>query len=181
MSIWLLAWRHIASRPASNLLTALGVAIGVMLLTATLALTAGTRESLQRSAGGYQLLVAAKGSAVQAVLSSLFFIDAPTGNIPVDLYERLRTDAGVTRVVPLIFGDSYRGHRIVGTTIDYFALNEKSEGGHGRALADGSLARALDKPFDAVVGAKAARGGRSRCGWNAPHRRSVTRRFRAAS
>lgn len=152
MNTWALAWRYVASRPASNLLTALGVGIGVLLLTATLALTAATRESLQRGAGGYQLLIAAKGSAVQAVLSTLFFMDAPTGNIPVALYRQLQADAGVTRLVPFIFGDSYRGHLIVGTTVDYFAL--LADSGRGPSAADpGRLAR----PFDAVVGATAAR------------------------
>lgn len=152
MNTWALAWRHVASRPASNLLTALAVGIGVLLLTATLALTAATRESLQRSAGGYQLLIAAKGSAVQAVLSTLFFMDAPTGNIPTALYRQLQADAGVTRLVPFIFGDSYRGHLIVGTTPDYFGLLDAS--GRGPAGVSGDD---LARPFDAVVGAKVAR------------------------
>lgn len=152
MNTWALAWRHVASRPASNLLTALAVGIGVLLLTATLALTAATRESLQRSAGGYQLLIAAKGSAVQAVLSTLFFMDAPTGNIPTTLYRQLQADAGVTRLVPFIFGDSYLGHLIVGTTPDYFGLLDAS--GRGPAGVSGDD---LARPFDAVVGAKVAR------------------------
>jgi putative ABC transport system permease protein len=107
-----------------------------------------------QSAGGYQLLVAAKGSPVQAVMSSLFFIDAPTGNVPVEVYRQLRADKGVARVVPLNMGDSYRGFYIVGTTPDYFALVGDMI---GRTVQTRPPNRVFEKPFEAVLGASVAR------------------------
>lgn len=154
MSALLLIWRYVAGRPLVNGLTALGVAAGVALVVATLALSAAVRESATRTAGGYQLLVAARGSPLQAVLSTLFFMEPPTGNIPAALYESLKNDPGFTRLVPFVFGDSYRGHFIVGTSVEYQALLAETLGRDVRAEPAG---RWFEKPFEAVVGASVAR------------------------
>jgi putative ABC transport system permease protein len=100
------------------------------------------------------LLVAAKGSPLQAVLSTLFFMEPPTGNIPVALYRDLQADQGITRLVPFNFGDSYRGHFIVATTLDYFALIGDLI---GRPLASKPANRRFEKPFEAVIGWSVAR------------------------
>ena len=154
MNALALALRFVAARPLLNLLTAAGVAVGVGLIVAVSALSAATKSSALRTAGGYQLLVAAKGSPVQAVLSTLFFMEPPTGNIPVALYRDLQADQGITRLVPFNFGDSYRGHFIVATTLDYFALIRDMI---GRPLASGPANRFFEKPFQAVIGWTVAR------------------------
>jgi putative ABC transport system permease protein len=148
-----LVLRYLASRPVLNLLTALGVAIGVALLIATTGLSAAARRTIQETAGGYQLLVVAKGSPVQAVLSTLFFIEPPTGNIPIEIYEQLRDDPGVALLTPFNFGDSYRGHFIVGTLPDYRRVIEMAT---GRPPRTEPAERWAAKPFEAVVGASAA-------------------------
>jgi putative ABC transport system permease protein len=144
-----LALRYVAARPVLNLLTAASIAVGVGLVIATGLLSEGTRASALRNAGGYQLLVAAKGSPVQAVLSTLFFMEPPTGNIPAVLYRELQADQGVSRLVPFNFGDSYRGHFIVATNRDYFALIGDMT---GRPPASKPANRWFENPFDAVVG-----------------------------
>jgi len=154
MSALLLAWRYLRARLLLNLLTAVTVGFGVTLIVAASAVSSSTKTSVMQSAGGYQLLVAAKGSPVQAVMSSLFFIDAPTGNVPLELYRQLRADKGVARVVPLNMGDSYRGFYVVGTTADYFALVADMI---GRSVRTDPPKRVFEKPFEAVVGAGVAR------------------------
>ena len=154
MSLFVLAWRYLHARLPLNLLTALTVGFGVTLIIAASSVSSSTKTSVMQSAGGYQLLVAAKGSPVQAVMSSLFFIDAPTGNVPIELYRQLRADKGVSRIVPLNMGDSYRGFYIVGTTPDYFALVGDMI---GRPIQTRPLSRMFGKPFEAVVGAGVAR------------------------
>jgi putative ABC transport system permease protein len=149
-----LAVRYLASRPLLNLLTAFSIAVGVALVIATAALSVAAQKSTRETAGGYQLLVAAKGSPAQAVLSTLFFIEPPTGNIPIEVYDQLRTDPGAALLVPFNFGDSYRGRFIVGTTGDYRGVIEAAT---SRAPITEPLNRWAAQPFEAVVGATAAR------------------------
>ena len=153
MTVLMLAWRYLRARLPMNLLTALTVGFGVTLIIAASAVSSSTKTSVMQSAGGYQLLVAAKGSPVQAVMSSLFFIDAPTGNVPIGVYRQLRADKGVSRLVPLNLGDSYRGFYIVGTTPEYFALIGEMI---GRPVHTRPQNRVFEKPFEAVVGAGVA-------------------------
>lgn len=153
MSIFRLALNYLAARRLLSTLTAMVAALGVMLVVAVSALATSTKSSVMQSAGGFQLLVAAKGSPLQAVLSSLFFIEAPTGNIPVEMYRQLKSDKGVTRIVPLNMGDSYRGHTIVATTPDYFAMLGEMT---GRAVRIHPENRMFQKPFEALVGATVA-------------------------
>lgn len=149
-----LAFRYLVSRPSLNLLTAFGIAIGVALVIAATALSSAAQKSTQEIAGGYQLLVAAKGSPAQAVLSTLFFIEPPTGNIPIEVYDQLRADPGAALLVPFNFGDSYQGHLIVGTTKDYRSVIEAAT---GRPPMSEPENRWAEKPFEAVIGATVAR------------------------
>jgi len=151
-AIWL-AMQYVRARPLLNALTALSVATGIALVIATGALTRGAQRSAQETAGGYQLLIAAKGSPVQAVLSTLFFVEAPTGNIPYEIFDRVRADQGITVAVPFSFGDNYRGQFIVATTEDYPKLIELSTGRAPRFAAG----RWPTASFEVVVGAAAAR------------------------
>lgn len=154
MSAWLLAWRYLAARPLFNLLTALTVALGVTLVIAASTLAGSTKSSVLQSAGGYQLLIAAKGSPLQAVLSTLFFIDAPTGNVPLEAYRRLKADPGVTRLVPFNLGDSYKGFYIVATTPAYLDFVADMT---GQPVVTRPAKTLFRFPFEAVVGAAAAR------------------------
>lgn len=149
-----LALHYLVARPLLNGLTALAVALGIAIVVATTTLATSARQSARDAAGGYQLLLAAKGSPIQAVLSTLFFAEAPTGLIPHDVYERLRADPGVTLAVPFNFGDSYKRHLIVGTTPDYLRL---LEGTLRRAPQIEPGGRWPERAFEAVLGAAAAR------------------------
>lgn len=154
MSVFMLAWRYLRARLLLNLLTAATVGLGVTLVIAVSAVSNSTKTSVMQSAGGYQLLVAAKGSPLQAVMSNLFFVDAPTGNVPIEVYRQLKSDGGVARIVPINMGDSYRGYYIVGTTPDYFALVADMI---GRPVRTQPPNRLFAKPFEAVLGASVAR------------------------
>ncbi|HYE49402.1 MAG TPA: FtsX-like permease family protein [Azospirillaceae bacterium] len=136
--------RQRALNTALNLaLLALGVATIVFLLLAG----AQLEGRLARDAQGVDLVVGAKGSPMQLILSALYQIDVPTGNIPLAEAERLAAHPLVRSAIPLAMGDSVRGFRIVGTTHDYIAQA-------GAGLAAGRL---YERPMEAVLGAKAAR------------------------
>jgi putative ABC transport system permease protein len=155
VSLFLLARRHLRARLISTLLTVASVTIGVTLFVAIFHLSSGVKSGLLRMSSVYELVIGAKGSPTQLVLSTVFFLDVPTGNIPYTLYLRLKKDSRVDRVVALNGGDSYRGFRIIGTTRDYFA-RPPAEGMKEFRLT-GSGGRLFERDFEAVIGAEVAR------------------------
>lgn len=124
------------------LLLALAVATLTILLLASTQLT----DRLQRNAQGIDLVVGAKGSPLQLILSSIYHMDQPTGNIPLAGVEMLRRDPAVALVVPLALGDNFRGYRIVGTEPSYPDL-------YGAKMARG---RMFARHGEAVLGAEVA-------------------------
>ncbi len=127
------------------LLLALAVATLVILLLASSQLA----DRMQRNAEGIDLVVGAKGSPLQLILSSIYHMDQPTGNVPLESVQMLRRDPGVRQVVPLALGDNFRGYRIVGSEPAYLGLYnaEIGEGkifeGQGEAVLGADVARNL--------------------------------------
>jgi putative ABC transport system permease protein len=126
----------------------LTLALGAAVIVALLLLSRALEERFTRDLGGVDLVVGAKGSPLQLILSALFQLDAPTGNIPLAEAEALAANRMVRVAVPVSLGDTVRGVRIVGTTPDYPAL-------YGAEIAVGRIWRG---PMEVVLGAEAARG-----------------------
>ncbi len=142
-----LALAYMRDRPLTVALNALLLAIAVATLVLLLQFSEQAGERFERDARGIDLVVGAKGSPLQLVLSSVYHIDVPTGNIPLGELDRLRSDPGVARVVPLALGDNFQGFRIVGSDDQLLAL-------YGARMTEG---RAFARPAEAVLGADVAR------------------------
>lgn len=142
-----LAWAYLRDRPLTTALNVLLLSIAVAMLVLLMQLGQQGSDRLQRDAEGIDLVVGSKGSPLQLIMSSVFHIDQPTGNIPGDSIDLLRRDPAVERVVPLALGDNFRGFRIVGTD-EGFAQQYDLE------LAEGEYFAA---PMQAVLGAEVAR------------------------
>lgn len=142
-----LALAYMRDRPLTVALNALLLAIAVAMLVLLLQFAEQAGERFERDARGIDLVVGAKGSPLQLVLSSVYHIDVPTGNIPLGELDRLRSDPGVARVVPLALGDNFQGFRIVGSDDQLLGL-------YGARMAEG---RAFARPAEAVLGADVAR------------------------
>ncbi|MFM8980932.1 MAG: ABC transporter permease, partial [Planctomycetia bacterium] len=158
MNLLTLAWLGLRRRPLSTALTALYIGLGTALALVVSHGHAATQRSFRDAARGHDLLLAPKnGSALQAVLSTLFFVDDPAGTLPWSAYERAKADPRVRSAVPYAMGDTYRGHRVVGTTREHFEVLADAS---GRPLAEGLTGRLFgDEAFEAVVGSMAARTG----------------------
>lgn len=141
-----LALAYLRDRPLTTALNVLLLAISVAMLVLLLQFGEQARERLERDAQGVDLVVGAKGSPLQLILSSIFHIDQPTGNIPYESLETLRNNPAIARVVPLALGDNFRGFRIVGTDGAFVQ-------GYGLELAEG---KQFDAPMQAVIGSKVA-------------------------
>lgn len=142
-----LAWRALRHTPLASSLNLLLVAIGIAMMTFILAVSAQLEERAERDATGIDLVVGAKGSPLQLILSSVYHADIPTGNIPEGTLAALAAQPLVKSTIPLALGDNFHGFRIVGSTT---AL----AGHYGARLAQGSL---FTQPMQAVFGARAAR------------------------
>ncbi|MEO1730592.1 MAG: ABC transporter permease [Pseudomonadota bacterium] len=141
-----LALAYLRDRPLTTALNVLLLAISVAMLVLLLQFSTQATERFERDAEGVDLVVGAKGSPLQLILSSIFHVDQPTGNLPYSSLELLRRDPAVARAVPLALGDNFQGFRIVGTDASFSDLydTELSEG------------RAFDGEMEAVLGASVA-------------------------
>ena len=147
MTMVRLAWRYLAARPLLTALHVVLLALGAGTIALLLLFTGQAEERLERDAGSVDLVVGAKGSPLQLILSSVLHADVPTGNIPLEAVERLAADPMVAEAIPISLGDSYRGFRIVGTQPAFLALH------HG-AIAQGGI---FTGEMEAVLGAQVAK------------------------
>ncbi|MDE1147161.1 MAG: ABC transporter permease [Azospirillaceae bacterium] len=130
------------------------LALGVAAIAGLALIDAQMQGRLTRDVAGIDLVVGAKGSPLQLILSSVYQADVPTGNVPLATLEDLRRNPLVKQAIPVALGDSYRGFRIVGTTPDYPA--------HYQAVpAEGRMFAAA---MEATVGASVARAAGLRVG-----------------
>jgi putative ABC transport system permease protein len=141
-----ISFAYLRARPLATALNLLLLALGIATITLLLLATAQLEERMGRDARGIDLVAGAKGSPMQLVLSAVFHLDAPTGNIPLADAVALARHPAVKQAIPLALGDSYRGYRIVGTNHDYLAH-------YGASLAQG---RVWTLPMEAVLGAEVA-------------------------
>lgn len=142
-----LTWASIRRKPLSWAFHILSLALGVAVVVALLALDRAVETRFDRDLAGIDLVVGAKGSPLQIILSTVFQIDQPTGNIPMATLAMLKRNMLVKDAVPVSLGDNLAGYRIVGTTPQFAQL-------YTARLAAGSL---WTKPLQAVLGSEVAR------------------------
>ena len=157
MTIFTVALKYLRGRLVASTLTAVSVALGVSLVVASVLLARGIKEGFIAGATDYNLVVGAKGSPTQLVLSVVFRMDLATPNIEYTIYQDLEQDPRVEIAVPVGIGDAYQGFRYVATNGAYFApfswRRKTFSLSSGRFFADGPP---NDATYEAVLGAKAA-------------------------
>jgi len=140
------AWRYLWSRPLSAALNLLLLSLGLASITFLLLVSHQINTAFDRDLAGIDVVVGAKGSPMQLILSGVFQLDVPTGNIPLAAVKALQSHPQVARIIPISMGDSFRGFRIVGSTPEYVSHYQAS-------LAQGALWKS---PLQAVLGARVA-------------------------
>ena len=139
------ALKHMATRRAKLLMTALSVVITASVALLAYNISTQVSEGIVNTAAKYDIIIGPSGSATQLAMNTMFFTDKPLGTIPYSLVEELQGSGLVNDAIPFSMGDSYNAAPIVGT--DARLLD-------GKALASGEL---FDAPLEAVVGASVAR------------------------
>jgi putative ABC transport system permease protein len=117
-----ISWKSIRFKPLSSALNILLIAFGTGILTILLLASNQIEDKLNSNSKDIDLVVGAKGSPLQLILSSIYYIDFPTGNIPLKEANELSNNPYVKRAIPLALGDNYNGVRIVGTDSNYISL-----------------------------------------------------------
>lgn len=141
-----LSFLNMVSKPLNTMLSVLLLALSVSLICASFHLKKQVSGKIEQNLKNIDMVVGAKGSPLQLVLSSVLHIDVPTGNIAFSEAKKMDRNPLVDKTVPISYGDSYKGFRIVGTTPDFLSL-------YGGTLKGGSI---FEEPFQVVLGSQIA-------------------------
>ena len=142
-----LAWHYLWSRPLGAALNVLLLALGLASITFLLLVGHQLSRAFDRDLAGIDVVVGAKGSPMQLILSGVMHIEIPPGNVPLKAVRELEKHPLVASIIPISLGDNLRGFRIVGTSHAYLSHYQAT-------LAQGQL---WTQPMQVVVGATAAR------------------------
>ncbi|RTL71356.1 MAG: ABC transporter permease [Hyphomicrobiales bacterium] len=153
MIIHRLALKSLRNRWVTALLTVIAISLSTALLLGVEKVRTGARQSFADTISGTDLLVGARSGAIQLLLYSVFRIGNATNNIGWAAYEDITHHPDVAWTVPLSLGDSHKGFRVLGTSVDYFT-RYKFRGTQNLRFAAG---KPFDDLFDAVIGADVAR------------------------
>jgi putative ABC transport system permease protein len=146
MNILQFNYKQIKSRPLSSALHIILFATGVAIISLVFLLKDSFENQLDKNAGDIGLVVGAKGSPLQLILSGIYHVDYPTGNIDYAEAMELSKHPLIKQAIPLALGDNYQGFRIVGTTPAYPAVYKGQ-------LSAGNL---WQKDFEVTIGSKVA-------------------------
>lgn len=119
MNILHLSLRNLHYRALSTFFNVVVLALGIATIITLLHISKQIEQRFNSDLQGIDLVVGAKGSPIQLILSSVFHVDTPTGNIPLTEAQKLEHNPLIKSAIPEALGDSYHGFRIVGTTADY--------------------------------------------------------------
>jgi putative ABC transport system permease protein len=158
MNLFSIAWKSVKQRRVASLLTALSVALGVMLMVVVLVIAGAVDGAFNQKSIAYDLIIGAKGSDLQLVLSSVYRVQPPIANLPYMYLDQLQNDRRIETAIPLAFGDFTKAEHgsfpIVGTTNEYF-LHEYTPKKMFE-VEDQEGTRQLSKLYDAVIGSQVA-------------------------
>lgn len=119
MNLFKISWSNLRDKPLSSFLSGLLMTLGIAIISLLLLLNKQLDDQFRKNIRGIDMVLGAKGSPLQLILSSIYQIDSPVGNIPLAEAERLTRNPMIKTAIPLALGDNYRSFRIVGTNKKY--------------------------------------------------------------
>lgn len=150
-----IAWQQLWSKPLTTSLLLLVMALAVALSVLVVSLGSGLQRGLIAATEPFTLLVGSPGSSQQFVLNTVFLQDKPLSNISYQEVTQLRANTKlVKQAIPLAFGDSVKGFRLVGTEPEIFTVRADNTKPEWLRLSSG---RPFQTPFEAVIGQDVAK------------------------
>jgi putative ABC transport system permease protein len=147
MNLFKISWANLKDKKLNSFLSALLMTLGIGIISLLLLLNKQLDEQFRRNIKGIDMVVGAKGSPLQLILSSIYQIDSPTGNVSLAEAQRIIKNPLVKTAIPLAMGDNYMSYRIVGTNAKYPNHFEAK-------VKEGRL---FETTLEATLGAKVAR------------------------
>jgi putative ABC transport system permease protein len=125
MNLFRLILGNLRQRQLSTWLTALSVALGTAMGVALLVLGREAPKLFGQREFGYSVIIGAKGDALQIVLNNAYLLGSPPGVMDASVYADLtggdeKLSGMVGQVVPILWGDTHGGLRILGTSPELF-------------------------------------------------------------
>ena len=120
--------------------------LGVTIITLSVLVNQITKNTFTKNNPDLDVVVGAKGSPLQLVLSSIHHIDIPTGNISYKNAKKIMKHPAIKFGVPISLGDNFQNYRIVGTDKKFLKLYDAE-------LEIGSI---WEKPMQSVIGSNVA-------------------------
>ena len=146
MNIFKLSFKNIFHKPVGTILSIVLLTLAVGIISILIHVNSSIENQMNNNLKGIDMVVGAKGSPLQLILSSVYHVDSPTGNISLADAKSITNNRMVKNSTKLSFGDNFKGFKIVGTEKSFLELyNCKFENG-----------RVWEKSLEAVVGKKAA-------------------------
>jgi putative ABC transport system permease protein len=147
-----LALHSLWHRKGTLALVTLALTLSITLLIGVQYLRTEVKSSFTQTISGTDLIIGARSGQINLLLYSVFHIGNATNNIDWDTYQTLREDERIDWLLPISLGDSYRGHRVIGTSEDFPRHFRHGQDRH-LELAEGRWFRDL---FDVVLGSAVA-------------------------
>ena len=122
MNIFKLSLKNIFNKPLSSSISLALLILGIGIISLLLQLNTLIKDQMDNNLRGIEMVVGAKGSPLQLILSSVYHIDSPTGNISLEEAEEISKNRMVGSSIKLLYGDNYKGYRIVGAEKNFIDL-----------------------------------------------------------
>lgn len=154
MNIWRISIQNIRSKPLYTLLSIFVLSLSIALLLGIQQLKSSFEYQMENNLGDIDLVIGAKGSPLQLVLSSVLHVDNPTGNISFAEAQSIGKNPMIEKAVPISYGDNYKGYRIVGTTETFLSFYdaELKEGRNSEESMEVVLGHAVAQQLQLKIG-----------------------------
>ena len=150
MNLLKISVANIRHKPLRAALSIILMAFGVGMISLLYTVQTQFQEQFDRNIKDIDMVLGAKGSPLQLILSSVYQVDAPTGNINLQETERFLKNPLVKGMVkewiPMSYGDNFQKYRIVGTEHAYAEH-------YSATVAQGRL---YEADFEVTLGSKVA-------------------------
>ena len=144
MNIFKLSIKNIFNKPLSSFISLALLILGIGIISLLLQLNTLIKDQMDNNLRGIDMVVGAKGSPLQLILSSVYHIDSPTGNISLKDAENISKNRMVGSSIKILYGDNHKGFRIVGAEKKFIEL-------YKGVIKEG---KEWNSPYEVLVGSK---------------------------
>ena len=144
MNIFKLSIKNIFNKPLSSFISLALLILGIGIISLLLQLNTLIKDQMDNNLRGIDMVVGAKGSPLQLILSSVYHIDSPTGNISLKDAENISKNRMVGSSIKILYGDNHKGFRIVGAEKKFIEL-------YKGVIKEGTE---WNNPYEVLVGSK---------------------------